>query len=284
MSEKQIKVNELDKSRRIRPEILLTQRSIQETLRESGAQPPELRLKDKSTFQLQDMLFIGAADWAERDQAKLNEAINLATFLHEGAMYKGEPYVKHPLRVSNRLMHYLDIKDPAVINGGLLHDGVEDGAEKLVRMYYQRRNLRREDYNLSPADMQRIALLELEQTFDKRTSDIVASVTNPPSEEKPMDYDDWLAAYAKKVESGIETIEGFLVKVSDWCEHGPGIVHSETKEGKPSDHFLRKYGLVQPIYEKRFNQPDAQRYLGQTGKKYLSHQFALGRQRLLIPA
>lgn len=81
---------------------------------------------------------ITAVGFAANDAELIKQAFRDARFLHEG-QYRGvpgkpgsSPYIDHPLRVATRVIDW-GIKDAQIIIAALLHDTVEDCADKILR-------------------------------------------------------------------------------------------------------------------------------------------------------
>jgi (p)ppGpp synthase/HD superfamily hydrolase len=234
-------------------------------------------LKRMTEQELMNRLHGGAQDWEPIQQERLVAAYELAARLHEDDRHKDVPYIYHLLRVANRLQGYLEVKDPTVIISALLHDSVEDHPAKMIETLGE--NVQTSD----PVELQAAALACIETAFSPDVAALVARVTNPPTPDQPRTYDKGLHAYAEKVESAIETVEGFLLKFSDWCDNGVGVKHDIVGQGVKHDHFRTKYGLVLPLFETRAAQPDIQAFLTPAAKQYVSRQLELGRQRLRVP-
>lgn len=230
-----------------------------------------LRLKNKSQEGLVSSL-LEKPDWTEQDRHFISSAYELADRLHQPDHYKGQPYIYHLLRVANRITGYMHIKDPEVVAAALLHDSVEDHAAELNPSPQAEPNLQ-----------QRGALEQISKTLSVRTAELVATVTNEPSNGEEIPYEEKLASYADKVKKATSTPEGWLIKFADWCDNGLGIVHGvETMNSEQIAHFQRKYGGdVLDTFEKRFRDPDIQSMLEWGAKGYVEHQLALGHERLL---
>ena len=86
--------------------------------------------KEQTTIRINDILEKAADYLSEPDQALIQKAYVYSASVHSGQMrLSGEPYLSHPLAVSNILVDmYLDA---ATIAAGLLHDTVEDTKVKV---------------------------------------------------------------------------------------------------------------------------------------------------------
>lgn len=231
-----------------------------------------LRLKDKTEEELASSLIESYA-WKDEDRHLISSAYELARNLHQHDQYKDQSYVYHLLRVANRINGYLHIDDAEVIAAALLHDSVEDHAAEISPESSQR----------DPGLRQQAALEQISGLFSPRTAELVAAVTNDPSQGAELSYEEKLAKYTAKVQKATSTPEGWLIKFSDWCDNGLGIVHgTETLSSSEIAHFQRKYGGdVLATFERRFREPDVQATLDWAAKGYVEHQLTLGHERLL---
>lgn len=289
MSNRLLNPNRLSGPNMARARSDMARRSLAETL-EHRTEASNLLLKEKGIGQLKEMLFEGALDWEADDQLRLIEAMDLAKSLHEDDVYKDKPYIYHLLRVANRARYYLGRNDPDLVISAILHDSVEDHSDELARLYYRRLAMDSPTSALSEVEKQQFALRELEHRFGVRSAGIVAAVTNPPKEVRRAENKSPLDSYLAKVQEAVSTADGWFIKFCDWTDNGPGIIHDndDTPLGDsdtPSrrEHFRKKYGLVLPTLELRFEQLDIQGILSGPAKKYVRQQFALGRERLLVP-
>ncbi len=248
----------------------------------TGITLQELRLKDKSEEELFAYLLQSGEMWTEQQRASIEAVYNLASIVHKDDTYKDKPYIYHLLRVANRLTGYLHIKDPEMVIAALLHDSVEDHVLQIIKFTAGSTQIVESLISDDPHERQRLALTHLGELFSPRVAEIVASVTNAPS---PTDsgetYDEWLARYQRKVEQAASTPEGCLIKFSDWCDNGLGLVHSEEPEGSPKlAGYKRKYVLALPVFEHRFQDTDVLDMLDAQARAYVANQLILGRERL----
>lgn len=236
----------------------------------------ELNIKDKTYEELVDDIMEVARDWSEEDQRTLTSALDLVYELHADDTHKEKPYVYHLLRSAVRAARYLEVKDPKVIVAILLHDSVEDHAKEITGVP--------ENLQVGSQALQEGAFFVLAEDFSPTTSDYVRRVTNPPHESSPKEYDAKLAAYAEKVSGAITPVEGWVIKFCDWVDNGLGVIHGNDASPERIAHFQRKYGMVLPVLEDRYQQPDIQGYLSENAKVYVESQFARGRERLTVAA
>lgn len=233
-----------------------------------------LHLKDKSEEELVDNLLHKLPEtttWTDEDRQLISSAYDLARVLHQNDEYRGKPYIYHPLRTANRIMGYMNIKDPEIIAAALLHDAVEDHASEIAQA--------------ESGDVETIKQLALERLsaqFSPRVAEIVASVSHEADKPKDLSQEEKLEAYRTEVENAASTFEGWAVKFSDWCENGVGIIHSvDDLDDKQILYFQHKYGESLTVLEARFRQSDIQFRLDVFAKGYIEQQFAHGHSRLI---
>lgn len=65
------------------------------------------------------------------DIVKLSRAFGLASKVHKGQVFRGEPYINHPLRVALILVDELQIRDADLVCAALLHDATDAGQDDL---------------------------------------------------------------------------------------------------------------------------------------------------------
>jgi (p)ppGpp synthase/HD superfamily hydrolase len=248
--------------------------------------PEQLSLKEKNTYELFALLQEATTDWLPGQQRQLDFAFDMVMKAHADDRHKDRPYTEHLLRVANRMAHYMEIDDPDTIIAGMLHDIVEDHAQEIINgslITDDGMPLPGSEHldRISSNEKQVQALQHIEILFTPRVADIVAAVTNVPDDQAPADYGEKLQAYAAKVAMAIEDIDAFYVKVGDWCDNGLGINHDIEGQGDRRGHYIRKYGLVLPVFQARFEREDLQTAMSDKAKRYLRTQFELGRERLL---
>lgn len=245
----------------------------------------ERGLKYKTETELWSDLVEGSMAWPDEQQAQLWSAYELARKAHADDYHKDSPYIYHLLRTANRVMYYLEIDDPEVVIAALLHDVVEDHAEKVASGKYDTEQLPASSpiESMNQSERQSAALDQITVLFSAGKASIVAGVTNVPSEEKPHDYEAKLRGYVDKITHAIKDPKVWIVKFSDWCDNGVGIIYgAENRSAERNLHFQRKYGMVLPVLERRFEEPDIQAMLSDSAKAYVLEQIRLGRERLIL--
>jgi hypothetical protein len=236
----------------------------------------KIELKNQTEEQLIEGL-LAHPEWTDEDRVRIAQAYELAKTIHAYQVYKGKPYIYHLLRVANRIagQGYLEQPDADVVIAGILHDGIEDQFKEFLSDYPG------EDEVIDPFVAQAEAFKTLEGGFGKRAAIFVKAVTNAPKDPNvTLTYEEKMEQYADKVESATNTFEGWLIKFSDWCENGLGIIHSELAPDSPQmAHFERKYfGKVFITFTNRFK--EYQHLLSDEAQKYVTEQLTKGYQRL----
>ncbi len=179
-------------------------------------------LKTLDEHELVERLFMSISSWATiEEQRKVGLAVELMLHVHSEQQYGNDPYIRHPLRVAVRLADKFGVHDAEIINGGLLHDSVEDHADTLAA--------------LAPVDLQRETAQETcfalyAEIFSPRTSDLVRGVTNPPF--RPgLTTEEFHDAYREAVTEEVRSDGGVgVIKMSDFFDNGVGLHHSPAIE------------------------------------------------------
>ena len=173
--------------------------------------------------------------WPGPDQARLNQALDLAARLHAGDRREREPYVNHLLRVAIRIMSHYGVRDADVACAALLHDAVEDHAAELA----------------GPGDGGRPAALEvLAAQFGPRVAELVAAVTNPeyaPGRDHHEQYREHVAASLRN------NPWARVIKASDFTDNGVGLIHNT---GPRLRKLAGKYAPLVPVLRELVARPD----------------------------
>jgi hypothetical protein len=245
-------------------------------------------LKDMSKEELVVSLLDSNPEWTEKERLEIYSAYVLAKNLHENDTHKDLPYIFHLLRVASRLARYLEVKNADIIIAALLHDSVEDHPTEILSAAFTgsgpEASFSDRSVPVDPFEQQKMGLTDIATLFRIPVAEHVARVTNPPSiAREGLSYEEKLAAYNEKVVQAIATVEGWLIKFSDWCDNGLGVNHGDLGDGSDKKvHFQRKYGMVLEDFENRFYDEDIQAVLSEKAKAYVISQLALGRERLRV--
>lgn len=174
--------------------------------------PTELYLKDMNEEQLHDSIFRFGANWSEQEKGFVEDAYQLAKVLFRDDKYRNGPGTYHLLRVANRVAGYLEKPDWELVVAAILHDTIEDHPEGL---FIATRTFLPED--LSPKELAEYAVQLLKNRYSDRVGDAVAAVTNPPllSKKNYSTEEEFLDAYAHKVEQAVVTPDGWIIKFAD---------------------------------------------------------------------
>lgn len=172
------------------------------------------------------------------------EALQLAILGHKDSRdYKGAPYINHPLRVAIRLMRDYDVDDPHILAAALGHDLVEDEPKAVISIINPEFCLETiEDQQHA----QNIALNSIGYAISRRSSELITSVTNAPSDpdlDKAKKNLVYLNNVGHKINSNFDT---FLIKLSDFIDNGVGLHYGEDPEKSIS--VAQKYLPVYPTF------------------------------------
>ena len=110
--------------------------------------------------------FMGLIDqFKPADKALISKALRFAEAAHEGQYRKPtryqdlpDPYIVHPIRVATVVIEELQLTDPVMICGALLHDSVEDSGGKITTS-------------------------DVEKEFGRPIALMVSTLTKPPADE-----------------------------------------------------------------------------------------------------
>jgi (p)ppGpp synthase/HD superfamily hydrolase len=158
-------------------------------------------------------------------------AVTLAEKLHQGQIRQEvvqgrhkTPYIEHPLRNTLRLVR-LDVEDPNILVGAVLHDVVEDCSDKFS--------------NAESEESQRRDLLDhIGTVFGKDSERIVEGVTSPP---KPSD-ENKNTFYAKTVDREMKMgADVYLVKFSDFVDNAGSLRWMEVGSEDKARRLASKY-------------------------------------------
>lgn len=165
------------------------------------------------------------------------ESLSLAAFAHDGAFRKEtrngaeymDPYIIHPLRNALRVQrwyagwHYPHV--PAMVCAALLHDTVEDAAERILDFYGDTFLL----YGNTPRET---ALNALARRFGEEIAGTVMRLTNPESD-TGTSYTEHIAAWVVSDEMA------FVAKASDLVDNAGSLKHMDASPRR--DKLVRKY-------------------------------------------
>ncbi|WFE43515.1 phosphohydrolase [Verrucosispora sp. WMMD1129] len=222
-------------------------------------------------------------EFGDEERGRLDEALELAGWLHRDDRRSREPYVNHLLRVAIRMLHHYQVRDVDVIVAGLLHDAVEDHPAELADAGDPRSGgepgsggepnsggrlgVGGDDVG-DPTDA---ALAVLAERFGARVARLVAAVTNPPWEPGRDRYEQ----YREHVAASLEREPwARVIKVSDFTDNGVGVIHSV---GPKVESSARKYRPLVPVYRDLVTRADTP--LSEPVKQHILGQLDLAEQR-----
>lgn len=180
----------------------------------------------------------------------IGKAALFAKELHKGqfrsaASWEERPaYIVHPLRNAIRLIRW-GVKDPDVILAGILHDTLEDCAEK----YCDARGIK---YS-SPQEARNILYRKLKKDYGPRVAEITLKLSNDiqSDEEKAnLTVEQKHQAYVDHVRKSItDDHETLVAKLADLVDNGAGLYHVAFKgREKQTQKQARKYLLTLPAF------------------------------------
>ncbi|MFZ4648385.1 MAG: HD domain-containing protein [Patescibacteria group bacterium] len=171
---------------------------------------------------------------------RIQQAINLASRLHEGQVRKGDihlPYISHPVSVAWILSNYTDDED--IIIAGLLHDVLED-----VKNYY---------YG------------DLLKTFGERVAQIVKGVSEDKNPNEEIDEAATWLERKNKYLAALEddSDEALMVCAADKIHNLQSMINAYQVKGEALwDHFnapkekkLWLYEEIAKLLKERLNSP-----------------------------
>jgi len=201
---------------------------------------------------LRDRFALELAELPEPDQDLPRRALALATQLHRDDRRVREPYVNHLLRVAIRIHCYYRIDDPDVLAAALLHDAVEDHADRL-------------------GGDRHAALATLTERFGPRVAELVDAVTNPdyrPDRDTNEQYREHVA------ESLAGNPWARVIKLSDFTDNGVGVIHTT---GPKVHSAAAKYAPLVPVLRELVVRADTP--LSGEVRRHILDQLDLAEQR-----
>lgn len=175
------------------------------------------------------------SELSDSESKDVLEALNLVRELHSGQMRPdGTPYVGHLLNVADRILSEWNIEDPIILSAAILHDSLEDQAEKLARMY-------KEGGELTDGDK---ALEVLRARFGIRIASIIENLTNPKWPEG-LSREEGNNRYIEHVSHVIKDPIVLVVKLADFYDNGMRLDRSldHNKRLKLSEKYLPLFGV-----------------------------------------
>ena len=181
------------------------------------------------------------------DQHRILDALAAMVCLHRNqkARPDGTPYVSHPLATALYVLLKFECSDQDILIAALLHDSIEDQADKLVAPCVA--------MNLPPLQLRRQALQTLGHRFGKRVAGLVGLLVNPYSEESPADHLSEMGEAEKEATrqrlywEHFEALwdgdpDALLIKLADFSQNALRL--DQLEESSKKDGLRRKYGPV----------------------------------------
>jgi len=184
---------------------------------------------------------------APSEQDRILDALAAMICIHQSqkARPDGTPYVSHPLEVALFVLQRFGQSDPDLLIAGLLHDSVEDRADKLVAPCLA--------VNLSAQELRQPALRALEHRFGKRVANLVGLLATRHSDRPSGSHPSHLHSADQEAEKNRIYLAHFqslwegdpdalLIKLADFSQNALRLERLD--ESPRKDRLRRKYGPV----------------------------------------
>ncbi len=201
---------------------------------------------------LRDRFALETADLPDTDRDLLARALALAGELHRDDRRVREPYVNHLLRVAIRIRYYYRVDDADVLAAALLHDAVEDHADRL-------------------GGDAGTAIATLARRFNPRVAGLGGTVTNPPYRPGRDEYEQYREHVA---ESLAADPWARVIKLSDFTANGVGVVPAT---GPKMRAAATKYAPLVPVLRELVVRADTP--LSGEVRRHILDQLDLAEQR-----
>lgn len=211
-------------------------------------------------------------------------ALDAAAFLHIDDTRSNRknlprtPYIEHPLRNTIRAARW-GCRDESVLIATLLHDTVEDCADRIISHYLKLDGVD----SMDEFRKRELALGWVKDTFGDEVLHLVKAVSNDVDSgrkktEKEKHYD-----YAEHVREQIKgDAKVFLVKFSDFVDNAVGLPHNNTAENRSGvGRRARKYFPVIAIFEAEFeSNPEIRELVDEAGYESIWEQIQAAKVKL----
>jgi hypothetical protein len=180
------------------------------------------------------------------DQERILDALSAMICVHRSQKDRpeGTPYVSHPLEVALYVLLRFGRSDPDVLMAALLHDAVEDQADKLVAPCVAS--------DLSRRGLRQAALEALGHRFGARVAELAGLLVNPDPDEASgvlsgLDEAEQEACKHQLYREHVQSLwdgdpDALLIKLADFSQNALRLDRLE--EGPKKDRLRRKYGPV----------------------------------------
>lgn len=241
-------------------------------------------LKNMDPSMLSRSLVHEAKEAGITDTSKLEEAIDVATILHQNQRRRNRgdlpktAYIEHPLRNSIRLLR-MGVKDEKTIVASILHDTVEDGSHVFAKKFntgtakiYNEEQKRTQLANFIGA------------RYGDEVKQTVLDVSNPlqtEEEKQEQSHEVKIAKYNAHVEDNVsKNPRAYLVKLSDWLDNAAGLHYNDvsTENGEKIVKQAKKYLPTAETFKRNVSQIDG--YLSKSEQKEVLHKINNGVQHL----
>jgi len=196
------------------------------------------------------------AKFKGEDRERILSALDLMLYLHcdQEDRIDGKPYIIHPLEVADDLVNKYDINDADLVIGALLHDSVEDQADKLLSIDLANKDLEK----TGKEELQKSAFAEVGNIYGERVENMIRGLTNPDFN-KMMEEEKLKGVktgrkrkfYKKHVREVIKNPDVFVIKLSDFIRNAGNV----PKENLKREHFIKKYGpIIKEVFVPAFKE------------------------------
>lgn len=192
-----------------------------------------------------------------KDRKEIYDALTLmfTAHIYQKDRPDNEPYVSHPIAVAYKVANMLQNPDKELVIAALMHDSVEDQADKIASISKDK------DPRLTE---QQQALLVIKNRYGERVSSIVSQLSNPDfdtilenrgiTKENPQFTEEKNKLYAEHVAEAIKNTDVLFIKLADFSENALKLssLPIDTESQRTQKHkFIAKYSPVMKIFLNR---------------------------------
>lgn len=227
-----------------------------------NANGTQINEKQEAFLRGADFFIANIADsFDQKEQERIYSALELMTLVHLNQENRpdGKLYVTHPLEVATQLLEGMKTKDTDIIIAGLLHDSIEDQADKLAGLWKARSD---SDKGLPNKEA---SLAEIRAVFGVRVADIVDKDTNPDFGQEVQNevpgIDKHSTEYADRKREKyklhfsklIQDKDAFLVKLADFANNALSI--DNVPDLNLRNKYIKKYAPLIPTVLSKIADP-----------------------------
>lgn len=218
--------------------------------------------KYRTTKELIDNFENNLTDFDSASQERINSALIQMLELHKDQKDRpdGSPYIIHPLGVANKVVQDFGVKDVELVEAALLHDSVEDQADKLIKPEAMIEDL-------SGDEKRSLALEAISDKYSPRVAEIIDHLSNPDftvqTKSEGIDPNDKKGLQTRKnelykehVKEAIQDPDVLVIKLADFYTNALdlGRLPTETEDQKAKKEKLTtKYTPVFQVFIDRLS-------------------------------